>query len=350
MAGESNESETARRGFLGELHDAVRPRSFGLMVGVLGLQLAFIISYVGAFHRPTPHRVPLAVVAPTRAGRSLAGKLNALAGSPLDARVVSDAATARHQIHDRDVDGALLPATSGPYRLWVASAEGGAVSDALTRVLDRVAAEQQRKLAVTDIVPAGPGDARGLSAFYVAVGWVVGGYLVASILAISAGALPANGRRALIRLVSLALYAIVSGIGGAIIAGPLLGALNGHFWPIARLGALLVLGVGAFTMAVQALTGIVGIGLAVLLFVVLGNPSAGGAYPGPLLPAFWRAIGPWIPPGAATSGLRGIVYFGGAGTLGPLLVAAAYAAVGMTALGLTAVLRAGGPGPEPSRA
>ncbi len=125
---------------------------------------------------------------------------------------------------------------------------------------------------------------------------------------------------------------MLSGIGGAVIVGPLLGALSGHFWALAGFGALLVFAVGAFTMAIQAVTGIVGIGIAVLLFVVLGNPSAGGAYPAPLLPPFWRAIGPWLPPGAGTSGVRGIVYFGGAGVGGPVLVAVGYAVAGALVL------------------
>lgn len=328
------------RGFAAELRDAVTPRAFWLVIGVLLLQLGFILSYLGAFHHPTPHRVPIAVTAPTQAATAQAvGQLNALPGSPLDARAVADEATARSQIRNRTVDGALVLPPSGPYRLLVASAEGGAVSQALEQVVGAVAANQHRALRVTDVVPAGTGDARGLSPFYVAVGWVVGGYLVASILAISAGALPTTQRRALIRLGSLALYAIASGIGGAIIAGPALGALHGHFLPIAGLGALLVFAVGAFTMGIQAWTGIVGIGIAVLLFVVLGNPSAGGAYPAPLLPPFWRAIGPWIPPGAGTSGLRGIVYFDGAGTLGPLLVSAGYAVVGILALTIATLVR-----------
>ncbi|HEY7046495.1 MAG TPA: hypothetical protein VH373_04695 [Jatrophihabitantaceae bacterium] len=95
---------------------------------------------------------------------------------------------------------------------------------------------------------------------------------------------------------------------------------------------LLVFAVGAFTMAVQALTGIIGIGPAVLLFVVLGSPSAGGAYRTSLLPPFGRAIGPLRPPGAGTSGLRGIVYFDGAQVLQPVLVALAYAVVGAVVL------------------
>jgi len=84
-------------------------------------------------------------------------------------------------------------------------------------------------------------------------------------------------------------------------------------------------------------TGLVGIGLAILVFVVLGNPSAGGAYPAPLLPPFWAAIGPWLPPGAATGALWGIAYFGGAGAGVAALVLAAYALVG----GVATMLGAG---------
>jgi hypothetical protein len=64
------------------------------------------------------------------------------------------------------------------------------------------------------VLPAGDGDARGLSAFYLAVGWVVGGYLVASIIGVSAGSRPLTRLRGVVRLGSLAVYAVVSGIGG----------------------------------------------------------------------------------------------------------------------------------------
>lgn len=48
-----------------------------------------------------------------------------------------------------------------------------------------------------------------------------------------------------------------------------------------------------------------------------------------LLPAFWRAVGPWLAPGVATGGIRGIVYFGDAGLGRQLLVMAGYAVVGV---------------------
>ncbi len=82
------------------------------------------------------------------------------------------------------------------------------------------------------------------------------------------------------------------------------------------------------TLALQALTGIVGIGLAVLIVVIAGNPSAGGAFPLPMLPDFWRAIGPALPPGAGTWTARSIAYFRGNAVTGPLLVLSAWAVVG----------------------
>ena len=323
-----------------DVRAAVTPRAFALVVGVLLLQLGFILSYVAAFHAPNPQHVPLAVVAPAGApagaAENASAQLNAIPGNPVRAQAISDAAAATTQLRHRDVDGVLLLGPTDTDQLVVAGAEGGALAQALQEVITRADTPQHRTLTVTDAVPAGSGDARGLTSFYLAVGWVVGGYLVASILAISAGGRPPNRRRAAIRVAALAAYAVASGIGGAVIVGPVLGALSGHSWAIAGLGGLLVLGVGAFTMAIQALTGVVGIGLAVLLFVVLGNPSAGGAYPAPLLPPFWRDIGPWLPPGAGTSAIRSIVYFSGTGVLQPILVSLAYAAAGILVLILAA--------------
>ncbi len=57
---------------------------------------------------------------------------------------------------------------------------------------------------------------------------------------------------------------------------------------------------------------------------MLGNPSAGGAYPAPLLPGFWRAISPALPNGAGVQAVRRIVYFASYGIAGNLTIIAAY--------------------------
>jgi hypothetical protein len=316
-----------------ELLPGMTRRAAVLVIGVLLLQLGFVLSYVGAFHAPAPRDVPLAVVMPAGAPAGVAqvvvDRLEGLAGDPLGVLVADTEDDARGLLADREVDGALLLGTGTADTLLVSSAEGGAVSSALTEVLTQVDAAQQRTVTTDDVLPAAEGDARGLSAFYLAVGWVLGGYLVASIIGLSSGSRPLTRARGAVRLGSVAVYAVVSGIGGALITGPVLGVFDGHLLALSAFGALLVFAVGAFTMALQVWTGLVGIGLAILLFVVLGNPSAGGAYPTPLLPPFWAAIGPWLPPGAGTDAVRGIVYFDGAGAGQACLVLAAYAVVGL---------------------
>jgi hypothetical protein len=167
----------------------------------------------------------------------------------------------------------------------------------------------------------------------------VGGYLCASILAISTGARPANPTRAAIRLGAMALVSIVGGLGGAVIVGPVLDALPGGVVALWWLGALITFAVGAATLALQGIFGIVGIGLAILLVVIAGNPSAGGAFPLPMLPPFWNAIGPALPPGAGTWAARSIAYFRGNDTTGPLLVLGAWALGGIVVTMAAAVLR-----------
>ncbi|MEU3216227.1 DUF3533 domain-containing protein [Streptomyces sp. NPDC032161] len=326
--------------FVDEVKNAVTPRAAVLVIGVLALQLLFIASYVGALHKPKPTEIPFGVVAPQQMSAQLLTELKNLPGGPLDPRAVADEATARERIMNREIDGALIVDPTGTTdTVLVASGGGTAMADTLTKTLTKVEQAQQRTVRSVDLAPASDQDFNGISSFYLVVGWCVGGYLCASILAISAGAKPANRRRALIRTGVMALYSVLGGIGGALIIGPILGALPGSFWGLSGLGALTVFAVGMLTLALQALTGIVGIGLAVLIVVIAGNPSAGGAFPLPMLPDFWRAIGPALPPGAGTWVARSIAYFKGNAITGPLLVLSAWAAVGTLVTFLIAMRR-----------
>jgi hypothetical protein len=331
---------TSRTSFLGEVKDAVSLRATLLVVGVVALQLLFIASYVGALHNPKPRDVPFGVVAPGVTAEQTVARLKRLPGSPLDPRAVSDAATARKQILNRDIDGALVIDPRGAKdTLLVATGGGTVLATTLETITSSLERTEQRTVRTVDVAPASSQDFDGLSSFYLVVGWCVGGYLCASILAISTGARPANPRRAVIRLVVMALVAIVGGLGGAVIIGPILGALPGSVTALWGLGALVTFAVGAATLALQGVFGVVGIGLAILLVVIAGNPSAGGAFPLPLLPPFWNAIGPALPPGAGTWVARSIAYFKGNAVTGPLLVLSAWALAGIVITLLAATLR-----------
>ncbi|CAL9398922.1 DUF3533 domain-containing protein [Streptomyces sp. enrichment culture] len=325
---------------LSEVKDAVTPRATLLVIGVIALQLLFIASYVGALHDPKPKDVPFGVVAPPAAAEQAVTRLDDLPGSPLDPRTVPDAATAREQIRNRDIDGALILDPAGTTdTLLVASGGGTVLATALETLTTTLERTQGRTLRTQDVAPASPQDFDGLSSFYLVVGWCVGGYLCASILAISAGARPANPTRAAIRLTAMALVSIIGGLGGAVIVGPILDALPGSVVSLWWLGALITFAVGAATLALQGIFGVIGIGLAILLVVIAGNPSAGGAFPLPMLPPFWQAIGPALPPGAGTWAARSLAYFDGNDTTPSLLVLSAWALAGIAITLLGATLR-----------
>ncbi|WP_234380309.1 DUF3533 domain-containing protein [Streptomyces sp. CMB-StM0423] len=312
-------------GFRHQVKDAVTPRSAVLLLGVLALGVLFITSYAGAFHSPKPKDVPVGVVAPAQVRGKLVDGLNGLPGSPLSARATASRDAAVDRIRDRRLDGALVVGPRGSTDLLlVASGGGQSLSDAVRKVVTAAERAQGRDVRTVDVAPADPEDTRGLSSFYLVVGWCVGGYLCAAILAVSYGARPADTRRAVIRLGVLVLYAIALGVLGAVVIGPVLGALPGSVLGLAALGALVVCAAGATTFAFQAMLGILGIGMTVLVIVIAGNPSAGGAYPYPLLPPFWREIGPALIPGAGTWTARSIAYFDGRAMTGPLLVIAAW--------------------------
>jgi hypothetical protein len=330
----------ARPGLAAELREAITPRTVSLVIAVLLLQMGFILSYIGAFHAAKPHQVPVAVVAPAQAAPRLAAGLNAIGGQPVHAVPVASQAVAAARVrHDQDAAAFIVSQAGTNDTLLVASGGGASVVTAVDQVAVQADAARHRTVTVRDLVPLQPGDGRGLTGFYLVIGWIVGGYLVAALLGVAKGPRPATARRAVIRLLAIAAYAVASGLGGALVVDQGLGALTGHFVALWWLGALLVYAAAAVTMAFQALLGVLGIGLTVLIFVVLGNPSAGGAYQAGLLPPFWRAISPALPNGAGTDAVRRIVYFAGQGITGHLAVIAAYAIAGMALTVLISALR-----------
>ncbi|NIH78400.1 ABC transporter permease [Amycolatopsis viridis] len=328
--------ESGPRGLAADLRDAIAPRTVLLVLGVLLLQLGFILSYVGAFHSPSPHRVAVAVVGPQQTVEAI----NGIHGTPIDASASPTADDARQRVLDRDVEAAYLLNPSGTTdTLLVATAGGPALATAVEQVFTQLGAAQNRTLDVRDLVPPQPGDARGLTAFYAVVGWLVGGYLAAAALGIAKGSRPATLRRTAIRLAAMVPYAVVSGLGGALVVDQALGALTGHFLSLWWIGAALTFAAATVTMAFQVLFGVIGVGITVLIFVILGNPSAGGAYQTELLPPFWRAIGDWLPNGAGTEAVRNEVYFGGNATGGPISVLVIWGAAGLVLTLVASALR-----------
>ncbi len=291
------------------LKDVLGVRTIALLIGAIIVQFGFIASYVGAFHSPDPHSMSVAVVADHGAAPKVAKQLDALPGGAVSAHPYESMDAAKTDLRHGKRSAVYVFDTRGTSdTLMINSAQGSSVTGAMTTIFKQMTAKQGRQLTVQDAVPVQKGDARGLTSFYLVVGWLVGGYLMASLLGIRKGPKARNFRRVLWRLAGCAVYAVFSGLGGALLVGPIIGALNGHFWAMAGIGTALSLAASVFTMGMEALFGIIGVGVSIVLFVVLGNPSAGGAFGYQLLPGFWRHIGPWLPNGAGVDAVRSVIY------------------------------------------
>jgi hypothetical protein len=66
------------------------------------------------------------------------------------------------------------------------------------------------------------------------------------------------------------------------------------------------------------------------MFLVIGNPASGGVSAPELLPGFWRDLSQLLPPGAAITAMRDVVYFHGHGMTDALLVLGGYVVFGFS--------------------
>jgi nucleotide-binding universal stress UspA family protein len=291
----------------------------------------FVALVLSAFHAPSPHGLPVGIVASPAVTGQVEVALDTHQPDGFDLRIYPTEAAARAGITHAEVDGALI-ASPGHLRLLVAEGGGTAPAQALTAAFGTVAARSGEPLTVTDVVPPLTDDTQALSPFFVLLG-----VLVPSLAAGSASALAFRRSRPAWCVAAPVVVAVAI---GAVAGGVADGAAGlGHYPAIAAIAALFSLAVAATTAALGRIWPPL-VGAAVLVFLVLGLPVSGG--PAGLAafgPGFLRVLHPALPLGTGVSALRAAVYFGGYGVAGPLWVLGAWAVAGVVALALVTAWR-----------
>jgi hypothetical protein len=179
--------------------------------------------------------------------------------------------------------------------------------------------------SVEDLRPLPTGDRRGLSSLFTVIGTLIPSLVFGVLLSVFGRALAPR-----VRWTAVLAYAVLAGVVVAFNVDVLVGAFDGDFLGIAAVIALLALAVSAAAHGLGHLGGERGIVLAILLLMLLGVSSAGGAVTYQLEPGFYGAISQLLPPGAALTAVRNVEYFDWAATLGPLLVLSAWAVGGLS--------------------
>ena len=170
-------------------------------------------------------------------------------------------------------------AGGGPVRLYIASAHQFQAEQLITGILTPVFAAQDVDLEKRDVAPLPANDSFGMTALYLMLAWCIGGYMVAMFIGMLGAPLLHRTRVGIV-------------IGGAVVisllanflAGPVIGAVDGHFWQLVLIAfgwmvaiGLTVSGLGYFFGRFVALP-------AILIFVFVSIPASGAAFPVWMLP------------------------------------------------------------------
>jgi nucleotide-binding universal stress UspA family protein len=309
-----------------------RYRAFaGYIVASAVFVAVFVALTLSAYHKPTPHDLPVGIVGSAAVTRQVEHALDSAAPGAFRFRSYRSEAGATTGIAQREVDGALV-ASGANLRLLVTQAGGTGPAQALSGAFAAVAARSGRQLIVSDVVPPLASDSQALSSWFVVLS-----VLIPSLAAGSASALAFRRARRAWSVAAPVAAAIVSGLVAAAIADGIAGL--GHYAAIAGIVALFSLAVAAPTALLARIRPPL-VALALLVFIVAGIPVSGGpANLASFTPGFLRVFSPVLPLGIAASSIRNVVYFGGHATSPYLWTLAAWALAGVAGLILVTALR-----------
>jgi len=303
----------------------------------------FAVSYSLALGRPTAHHIPAAVIGDPASRPAIVRALEAVTRDGLDLRRYASTSEAERMIAEQRIYAALVLNTPHP-RLLVASAAGTSVARLLEQAAIGVPPSAGGPLEVIDLHPLPPSDPEGLVSFYVTLAATVLGFVTMFQLRANA---PGLSLRAW--LACVAGLAAIGGLVLTLIVDRLIGALHGPFLELWAALAAEVAAAALFNSAMLALIGRWAIVPTWGLFIAIGNASSGGAVAPPLLPAFYRFVGRFLPNGATVETVRNAVYFRHNQQLEPVVVEAAWIVCSLLAVLLAAELRGQTPGGATTR-
>jgi hypothetical protein len=285
----------------------------GAMLIPIFFAVGFVACIIGAYHKPHPNHIEVAVVGPAAATGPLRAGLQKAGGSGFEISPIASVAQAVRDVRRREVNAAFVP-TSDPRRpatVIVAPAGGRLVAVAAETLARAAAAGEGAQLAVRDVRPLADGDAIGLGVFMFMIVCTICGYFAATLLFTLAPALTPGRRYAILVgvafLVPLIAY-LIGGLG--------YGTYEGSFGTITAfiaVGALYTLVIGLVTRLLQVLIGQAALFASLAIFIFLNIPSLGATYTSTMLSPFWRFLNHFWLGAETTNAERSILYFGGLG-------------------------------------
>ncbi|MFE7440534.1 hypothetical protein ACFU7X_08730 [Streptomyces chartreusis] len=269
------------------------------------MQSLFATTYMSAGHAPKASNLPFGVVG--------SSPVLAAAEKNISLKVTQypNEAAAKTAMDEARVYGALVSSGGTNTLIVVPSLSDLAPLDLAVRFEEAARATGQKvKVQQYAPHPLAAKDPFGLVQALMLVPLLIGGYMSSTLLMAATGRAAGRWRAA-----QLAGFAVISGLViDLIVCYWLEGFPSSKFWIVWPICSLIVAVVAFVAAILQKLLGPIGTLVTVVLMILLGNPSSGGASGVPYLPAFWRDLGPYLPPRNGYILLHHTIYFDGHGT------------------------------------
>ncbi|GAB3128380.1 ABC transporter permease [Glaciibacter psychrotolerans] len=296
---------------------------FAMVALMLGIMLS-------AMHSPSPANMPIAVVSATSAqAEQLAEGLAQNTDGMFTISTLTNVDTASEMVFSGELVGAfVLPDAEHPTATLITSGAAGTGQQMVVqRVAEQVAAQMGVEITPVDVAPLPATDTNGAVSMYIAMGWVMAGFLGVTVLV---GGAPWQ-LRVRKQLPTLAVWSIFMSLITWVIAGPLVGAYHGPVLPLLGIGALTIFCLGLVTAAVARLMGILSVVPIVTVFMFIGVPASGGGLSTYMEPGLFQTLHDVLPLPAALGAIRSIAFFGGAGLGSFLLTLSVWGIFGLVA-------------------
>ncbi|MBW4094332.1 MAG: hypothetical protein HIU81_02450 [Acidobacteria bacterium] len=268
--------------------------------------------YLGGFHKPDPHGLPLAVVGQAAVAGPVAATIQQAVGEKAAVTSIPTEAQAIDDIKNLRISGALVPGSNSDTLLTSTAASDTSASVA-EKIFRTVAQKQGVTLQVNDVVPVTGDDPAGQNSFFYLVALTVGSYATS----IAIGATTAS-RRFRDRVAIGAGAAVVMSTGYLVIAAAGFHMFAGHVmaaWGFSLLYSTTVLAIG---IGLHAVLGRFSTIVYSSIFVAINFTSSGGVFAPQLQPGVYGWLHDfWIGSGFV-EGLRRVVYFPEASLAGPM--------------------------------
>jgi len=293
---------------------------------LIGLQLwlplffivGFCLCYIAAFHAPHPHDVPVAVVGSSSA---LQGALDEAQPGVFVVEGETDVEEAREAVRTGHVAVAWDPATSTIYK---ASAHQYQVSALIPAMLTPVLEAGGASPVVEDLAPLPAYDEYGTVSLYLMLAWCIGGYMVAMFIGLMGAPLRHRTRVSVIVVGALLISLITN-----VLAGPVIGAVQGHLGELVLLGWAWITAIGLTVNGISYFAGRFVALPAMIVFVFLSMPASGGAYPAWFMPQPFAWLNAVVVGSGITEMLKRVLYDVGPGYGRGLTMLASYAVAGV---------------------